>query len=60
MRDAGMIVVPLSAPSTTPLAGWEVMTEDNVKEFAKKLPRVTSGNGFSISLIVYMLTFSFF
>ena len=44
MADAGMNVAPLDAPTATPLAGWEVMTEANVKYIAKKLPRVTSGN----------------
>ena len=43
MKDTGMTVAALSA-TTTPLAGWEVMTEANVKDLAKKLPRVTSGN----------------
>ena len=43
MADGGMNVAPLGVPTTTPLAGWEVMTEANVKDVAKKLPRVTSG-----------------
>jgi hypothetical protein len=51
MADAGMTVAPLGAPSTTPLAGWEVMTEASVKDIAKKLPRVTSSNVF-ISRVV--------
>ena len=38
MMDAGMTVVPLSAPTGTPLTGWEVMIEANVKDLAKKLP----------------------
>ena len=43
MMDAGITVASLGAPTGTPLAGWEVMTEANVKDLAKKLPRVTSG-----------------
>lgn len=47
MIDAGMTVTPIGAPAGTPLAGWEVMTEANVKDFAKKLPQVTSGDSLS-------------
>ena len=44
MMDAGMTIAPLGAPTGTPLGGWEVMTEANVQDLAKKLPRVTSGD----------------
>ena len=47
MTDAGITVVPLGAPTGIPLAGWEVMTEASVKDIAKQLPRVTSGNTLS-------------
>ena len=47
MIDAGMTVTPIGAPAGTPLAGWEVMTEANVKNLAKKLPQVTSGDSLS-------------
>ena len=35
MTDAGMNVAPLGAPTATPLAGWEVMMQTNVKDVAK-------------------------
>ena len=50
MTDAGMNVAPLDAPTSTPLAGWEMMT---VVDIAKKLPRVTSSN--TCSLTKYVL-----
>lgn len=51
MVDAGMTVAPLGAPTSTPLAGSEIMTEANVKDLAKKLPRVTSGDGLSKQML---------
>ena len=60
MIDAGMTVTPIGAPAGTPLAGWEVMNEANVKNLAKKLPRVTSGDSLSKQcwLVVYHEYFS--
>ena len=60
MMDAGMTVSPLGAPTGTPLAGWEVMTEANVKDLAKKLPRVTSGDSgvqADVGLLFIMIIF---
>ena len=54
MADAGMNVAPLDAPTATPLSGWEVMTEANVKDIAKKLPRVTSGNVVHTYILYYI------
>ena len=56
MMDAGMTVAPLGAPTGTPLAGWEVMTEANVKDLAKKLPQVTSGDSLSKQMLACCLS----
>jgi len=56
MMDAGVTVAPLGAPTGTPLAGWEIMTEANVKDLAKKLPRVTSGDNFSKQMLACCLS----
>ena len=55
MMDAGITVVPLGAPTGTPLAGWEVMTEANLKNVANKLPRVTSGDNLSKKMLACCL-----
>ena len=60
MMDAGMTVAPLGAPTGTPLAGWEVMTEGNVKDTAKKLPRVTSGDSDVQADVGFLLAWLFF
>ena len=56
MTDAGMAVAPLGAPTGTPLAGWEVITEANVKDLGKKLLRVTSGNSISKQMLACRLS----
>lgn len=56
MMDAGMTVAPLGAPTGTPLAGWEIMTEASVKDLTKKLPRVTSGDNFSKQMLACCLS----
>ena len=38
MADAGMHVAPLAAPTATPLAGWEVKTEANIKDITSFVP----------------------
>ena len=55
MADAGMNVAPLAAPTATPLAGWEVITEADI---AKKLQRVTSGNVVFVTCSGKRYTFS--
>ena len=56
MIDAGVAVAHLGAPTSSPLTGWEVITEANVNDLAKKLPRVTSGDCLSNHTVDFYLS----
>ena len=42
LEDAGGLVAPLDPPSS-PVTGWETVTEVNASDLAKNIPYVTSG-----------------
>ena len=42
LEDAGVLVAPLDPPSS-PVTGWETVTEVNASDLAKNIPYVTSG-----------------
>ena len=56
MMDAGITVAPLGAPTGTPLAGWDAMIEANVKDLAKTLPQVKSGDILSKQMLACCLS----
>ena len=42
LEDSGLVIAPLNPPSS-PITGWECVTESNANDLAKRIPRVTAG-----------------
>ena len=52
MSESGINVVPVGIPSS-PLTGWESVTEANHKEYANKIPQVTAGTLYAYNIRLY-------
>ena len=42
LEDSGLVIASLNPPSS-PITGWECVTESNANDMAKRIPCVTAG-----------------
>lgn len=58
LHHEGITVAPLRLPSV-PLAGWEIVDAANYLDMAKRIPRVTRYEKFSVCTLCYLAISNF-